>query len=340
MVGVVSIIELIGASEVKILIEYFSLCHVSTDMWIAGGLAVIVAMIGSMDFLNRSERVVYETLAGFVVGLTAGLVALHYPNDTCYTAIALGGVLDLLQGFRVVYAVIEIMSRNAVCGGANLLEGVLFTGLIAYFLQFGQYFAAMLTENDRGSDFPPCSNGINQLWYLFFVPAAALSWSGLFTPKYRQLPWMAYHGCLAYAVNWGLARAGANENLNNFVSASAITFSAGLISRFTGREAISNAVAGLYCLLPGAYLVRSIVNVTVGDSFFLDIISKAVLIGMGSWTGTVLCSPTVLGTTIGILHQQTKQHDDETQPSDPEGRHHHSRSRARSDQIFDTLLFF
>ena len=68
------------------------------DMWISGMLAVIVAMIGSADFLSRSERIMYEAVAGFIVGLTAGLVALQWPNETCYTSIALGGVLDLLQG--------------------------------------------------------------------------------------------------------------------------------------------------------------------------------------------------------------------------------------------------
>lgn len=68
------------------------------DMWIAGLLAVIVAMIGSADFLSRSERVIYETVASFIVGLTSGLVALQWPSETCYTAMALGGVLDLLQG--------------------------------------------------------------------------------------------------------------------------------------------------------------------------------------------------------------------------------------------------
>ena len=144
------------------------------------------------------------------------------------------------------------MSRNTVCGGANLLEGVLFTGLIAYFLQFGQYCAAVLMDKEGDSSFLPCSNGINEYWYLLFVPLAALSWSGLFTPTYRQLPWMCYHGCLAFGVNYALVKAGANDHVNNFVSASAITFSAGLVSRFTGRQAISNAVAGLYCLLPGA----------------------------------------------------------------------------------------
>lgn len=227
------------------------------------------------------------------------------------------------------------MSKNTVCGGANLLEGVLFTGLIAYFLQFGQYCAAVLMEKNLASRFAPCSNGISQWWYLFFVPAAALSWSGLFTPKYSQLGWMCFHGTLAYAVNWGLSKAGANENLNNFVSAAVVTFSSGLLSRFTGRQAVANAVAGLYALLPGAYLVRSIAAVSVNDSFFMDIIQKSVVIGMGSWSGTMLCSPTVLGTTGG-LHQQMKLAEDT--PSKHDAPHH---TRAKSDQIFgDTLLFF
>ena len=78
--------------------KFFSMPASISDMWIAGLLAVLVATIGSLDFLNRSERVVYESIAGFIVGLTSGLVALQWPNDTCYTAMALGGVLDLLQG--------------------------------------------------------------------------------------------------------------------------------------------------------------------------------------------------------------------------------------------------
>ena len=86
-------------------------------MWIAGVLAVVVASIGMMPAFTNSERILIETVASFLVGLTAGLVSLQWPSNTCYTSIALGGVLDILQGFRVVYAVIEIMSRNTGCGG-------------------------------------------------------------------------------------------------------------------------------------------------------------------------------------------------------------------------------
>lgn len=42
------------------------------------------------------------------------------------------------------------------------------------------------------------------------------------------------------------------------------------------------------------------------SSFFLDIIQKAVVIGIGAWTGSLLCSPTLLGTTSGLLNQQSQ----------------------------------
>lgn len=227
------------------------------------------------------------------------------------------------------------MSKHTVCGGANLLEGVLFTGLIAYCLQFGQYSAARVMDKDFGSEFSPCTQGIDELWYLFLVPAAAVSWSGLFTPRHSQLAWMAFHGCLAYAVNYALTQSGADNDVNNFVSAAVVTFSAGLVSRFSGRQAVSNAVAGLYCLLPGAYLVRSISSAGVSDNFLMDIIQKAVVIGMGSWTGTVMCSPTILGTTTGILNQQVGTREQSAKTDAP----HHKRAQS-SQVIGETLLFF
>lgn len=315
-------------------------------MWIAGILAVIVASIGVLPVLTNSERIIIETVASFLVGLTAGLVSLKFPDHTCYTAIALAGVLDILQGFRVVYAVIEVMSKNTVCGGANLLEGILFTGLIAYFLQFGQYVAASIMEVEASSSFATCSHGIDELWYILLVPLAAASWSILFTPKYKSILLMAFHGTLAFGVNFAMTKSGAQGDVNSFVSAATITFSAGMISRFTGRQAVGNSIAGLYVLLPGAYLVKSIGTASVDESFFVDIIQKAVVIGMGSWAGTILCSPTVLGTTAGILHQQIsspKQMFSGPRSKIMKGKGkkaRHVRIRSEMSDVNNTLLFF
>ena len=73
---------------------------------------------------------------------------------------------------------------------------------------------------------------------------------------------------------------------------------------FTGRQAVANTVAGMYTLLPGAYLVSSVYSGSLDSDFFTDIIKTAVIIGIGGWTGTILCSPTLLGTTRGLMWQR------------------------------------
>jgi uncharacterized membrane protein YjjB (DUF3815 family) len=145
--------------------------------------------------------------------------------------LAICGVLNLLQGFRVVYAVIEIMSRHTVSGGADLLEGFLFTGLITYFLQFGSYTAAAMM-GDGAAQFSQCSHGVDKRWYFLFVPLACLSWAVMFTPYHRDLPGMTFHGLLGFCANYGLSALGLSSDLNFFVSASVISLSAGICSRY------------------------------------------------------------------------------------------------------------
>ena len=60
-------------------------------------------------------------------------------------------------------------------------------------------------------------------------------------------------------------------------------------------------------MLPGAYLVNALYS-SETDGFFSNIIIRAVIIGIGAWTGTMLCSPTLLGTTRGLLTQTRPLH--------------------------------
>lgn len=150
------------------------------------------------------------------------------------------------------------------------------------------------------------------------------------------------HGVLAYVVNYALAKAGSSSALNNFVSACAVTLSAGITSRFTGRQAVGNTVAGLYVLLPGAYLVKSLFNTTVDGSFFVDIIQMAVIIGIGAWTGSILCSPTLLGTTRGLLWQQGLRVGLRrgTSNGDERRRNREDDSNSGKGQVPATMLYF
>eukprot|EP00529_Nitzschia_sp_RCC80_P017883 CAMPEP_0113477524 /NCGR_PEP_ID=MMETSP0014_2-20120614/20253_1 /TAXON_ID=2857 /ORGANISM="Nitzschia sp." /LENGTH=833 /DNA_ID=CAMNT_0000370623 /DNA_START=29 /DNA_END=2531 /DNA_ORIENTATION=+ /assembly_acc=CAM_ASM_000159 len=263
------------------------------DITVSGLLSVFIAWIGASPLLTRQERIIFEAVASFIVGLVAGLVALAFPSQCCFGAMAISGVLDLLQGFRVVYSIIEIMSRHTVAGGADFLEGIFFTSLIALFLRLGKASSLFFLGEPDSEEYLECNNGVSRWWYFLFVPVAAISWSGLFNPYGIDLPLMALHGILGYLISWQFSL-GPFSQIANFAAAVAVTFSAGIVSRFTGRQALGNTVAGIYVLLPGAYLVDKVFEDRV-DGFLSAIILRACIIGVGAWTGTVLCSPTLLG---------------------------------------------
>jgi uncharacterized membrane protein YjjB (DUF3815 family) len=282
-------------------------------MGVAGALAVVIAYIGQSKILSNQEKIIYETVASFLVGIVGGVITLSWPDHTCFVAMALAAVLDILQGFRVVYSIIEVMSKQSVAGVANLLEGILFTGLIAYFLRFGQVAAARIMGHYIAVvGYDECEAGIPELWYILLVPLASLSWSGIFNPKYWDLIPMGFHGCLAFGVNFGLSQAGVQRDVNNFASAAAVSFSANLFSRFSGRQAVGNTVAGLFVLVPGGYLVRNIYSLELSSDFFTSIVQSSIAIGIGAWSGSVLCSPTLLGDAGGLITQHASQRGDAT----------------------------
>lgn len=96
-------------------------------------------------------------------------------------------VLDILQGFWIIiYAIIEIMSQSTVMGGADFLEGAFFTGLIVYFIDLGQKLAASIVGDTL--QYTECTNPISRWWSPLLPPLSAVSWSGLFQPKYVDFP--------------------------------------------------------------------------------------------------------------------------------------------------------
>jgi uncharacterized membrane protein YjjP (DUF1212 family) len=270
------------------------------DIVAAGFCGFLVRIISGWSFLAKEDRIVFEAIASVIVGLIAGLLSGWYPNRACFVAIGLSGVLDILQGFKVVYSIIEVMGKHTVTGGADFLEGLLYTTLISFFLRVGKLMSESITGQE--SSLNACEGGINEAYYFILVPAAAISWSGLFNPDYVDLPLMAFHGILAFLITWACNRGKVNPQVALFVAAFGVTFSSGLLSRFTGRQAMGNTIAGLYVLVPGAYLVNALFTDLTFD-FIGPVIVNAAIIGTGAWSGTIVCSPTIVGTTTARLRK-------------------------------------
>ena len=77
------------------------------DMLIAGCLAVVVALFQGSN-IWKHERMIFEVIVSFFVGFVAGMVSITWQSHSCFQAIAVAAVIDILQGFRLVYSIMEV----------------------------------------------------------------------------------------------------------------------------------------------------------------------------------------------------------------------------------------
>lgn len=181
------------------------------DILLCALLTVMVSTTQNLSIWQRDQRAIAEVFISWLVGLIAGLISITWPQDICFGAVGVATLLSLFQGFRIVFAVLQIMSKQTLSGTADLVEALLMTAVMAYVLSCGRHIAMMMlgvhamghSDDLSGT----CDNPINELWYLLLVPIAAVSWSACFLPSYRDLPVMTLHGILAYIFSWGIGEA-------------------------------------------------------------------------------------------------------------------------------------
>lgn len=68
------------------------------DIIFAGLLGVLVSLVGATTSKHsRDGRIISEVCSSFSVGLSAGIVALLWSDHTCFGAMAISGIIDILQ---------------------------------------------------------------------------------------------------------------------------------------------------------------------------------------------------------------------------------------------------
>lgn len=76
-------------------------------MGITAALSLFVALLEGSK-LWTGGKMIFEVVCSFIVGLVSGLICLSWQQSLCFQAIAVGAVIDILQGFRVVYSIMEV----------------------------------------------------------------------------------------------------------------------------------------------------------------------------------------------------------------------------------------
>lgn len=87
------------------------------DMIASGLLALMVAIFEGSN-LWKHEKMVFEVIVSFFVGFISGLITIFWPHMTCFQAVAVGAVTDILQGFRLVFSIMEV-SESIIISSQN-----------------------------------------------------------------------------------------------------------------------------------------------------------------------------------------------------------------------------
>jgi uncharacterized membrane protein YjjB (DUF3815 family) len=199
---------------------------------------------------------------------------------------------------------------------AHLIEAIISSFLIATSIMTGLFTAERImgvNESDE-AEYMDCNDPISELWFFLVAPIVSTGWAAGFLPLYWDMPLMALHGTMAFAVSWAVECASNESCLASFVAALTTSTVAGLLSRFTGRQALGDTFTGLYALVPGICITEGFSALAMGNNdadetiLFFNLLLKSVTIAVGAWFGTLLCATTYLGTNAGI--QTTKFKDD------------------------------
>jgi uncharacterized membrane protein YjjP (DUF1212 family)/uncharacterized membrane protein YjjB (DUF3815 family) len=283
-----------------------------------GGVVGILGLAFNGTWGNRAgvRRIAgYELCAAACVSLLTRFAAAAAVSGStppvCASAVRLGALQWLLQGWDITVAFIELTSRNAsLCGASHLLVAVMVTALIGVGLNLGDTIADAAHLHSV-ADTASCTHGVNIRWYLptFLVTSCALAVQC--NAARQQLLPMVGISMVTFAISIGLTLVGnaTLTSLSTLLAALAAGWLANVLANRTGRPAVGGAAIGVFTLVPdgmaelngvtAALMHRGEGGLLASLTLTASIVQTCVTIGAGIFIASLLVSPRELTHTHG-----------------------------------------
>ena len=289
-----------------------------------GGIVGILGLIFNGAWGNRAgvRRIAgYELCAAACVSLLTrfadAAAAAGKAPPVCASAVRLGALQWLLQGWDITAAFIELTNRNAaLCGAAHLLVAVTVTSLIGVGIELGDtvadaihlpaaHTAAAANATDNSVS-PSCSHGVSLRWYFPVFLLTSVSLGVQCNAARQQLPAMVTIAMATFAISVGapLVHNATLTSLSTLLAALAAGFLANTYANKTGKPAVGGAAIGVFVLVPdGMSELNSITAVLTQQgkatgshlmaslTLTASIVQTCVTIGGGVFIASLLVSP-------------------------------------------------
>jgi uncharacterized membrane protein YjjP (DUF1212 family) len=223
------------------------------EILVAGGIGLILGLLGVLGARWPSLGRVYVPVAAFVAATLAAAMALVIPQYSVYVG-TLAGLIVLIPGLTLTTAMTELSTGNLVSGTARLMGALILFLIIGFGVAMGGETVRILFGKYSGLVHPLALPEWTS-WAALVV--APLAFTVLFRAHARDAGWILVAGGLGI-IGSRIGAAELGPELGAFVGAFSLGVASDLYAWFLRRPASVTLVPGTLLLVPGSIGFRSL----------------------------------------------------------------------------------
>lgn len=175
----------------------------------------------------------------------------------CFTPVAFASFIVILPGYSMAVALVELVSRQLVCGVIRLVYAIIYSFLLGYGIEMGsEIFGAIRPESvSAQGQSEACVNATNsstcvtiipQAFYFLTVPLFAVAYCVYLRARIPRWPIMIVVAACGFVTNYALScYAEAPSQVLQVVPAFVVGLLGNLLSKFTGKMSLDAVILGV-----------------------------------------------------------------------------------------------
>ncbi|KAL9538711.1 hypothetical protein MBANPS3_010733 [Mucor bainieri] len=280
-----------------------------------GGLSAAMAIFFAFYELFSGRYMSFQPIWEITVCILIGFVSRAvWAYDFCFTPVAFASFIVILPGYSMAVALVELVSRQLVCGVVRLVYAIMYSFLLGYGIEMGsEIYGAIQPESvsvrgqsdacKKASGATTCVTIIPQAFYFLTVPLFAVAYCVYLRARIPRWPIMVLVAASGFVTNYALScHANAPSQVLQVVPAFVVGLLGNLLSKFTGKMSLDAVILGIFYMVPGSLGLKAALGffgqpltdefaTQGGAGFALSMIETSIGITVGLFIATLIVYP-------------------------------------------------
>ncbi|KAI9472003.1 MAG: hypothetical protein EXX96DRAFT_582557 [Benjaminiella poitrasii] len=279
-----------------------------------GGLSAALAIFFATYELFSGRYMSFQPIWEITVCVFIGFVSRAvWRYGFCFTPVAFASFIIILPGYSMAVALIELVSRQLVCGAVRIVYAIIYSFLLGYGIEMGSEIFGLINPESISAqgqasacvaaiNSTTCVTIIPQAYYFMTVPLFAVAYCIYLRARLPRWPIMIAVASSGFVVNWALScRANAPSQVLQVVPAFVVGLLGNLLTKITGKMSLDAVILGVFYLVPGSLGLKAALGffgnsgssefANQGAGFALSMIETSIGITVGLFIATLLVYP-------------------------------------------------